>query len=122
VHAQPPKEHSNRRAIPTMAFLLQPGGLAGSECHWARQNQPLMELRGSGAQGSDRVLSSLKTWSEPIGCRISEATRFCISPAPAATSGASKKAERAFMQLAHFSQPETEAPSSTGAPLTIETR
>ena len=50
-----------------------------------------------------------------------EATRFSISPATASTSGASKKAERAFMQLAHFSQPKTEAPSSTGAPLRIET-
>src|SRR5208282_943062 len=53
---------------------------------------------------------------------IPEATRLSVSPAPAATSGARKKAERAFIQLAHFSQPEPEAPSSTGAPLTIETR
>jgi len=53
---------------------------------------------------------------------MSEATQFSISLAPASSSGANKKAERAFMQLAHFSQPKTEAPSPTGAPLTIETR
>ena len=50
-----------------------------------------------------------------------EATRFSISPATASTSGASKKAERAFMQLAHFSQPKMEAPLPTGALLTMET-
>jgi len=27
-----------------------------------------------------------------------------------------------FMQLAHFGQPKTKAPSPTGPPLTIETR
>jgi hypothetical protein len=53
--------------------------------------------------------------------RISEATRSSISPATASTSGASKKAERAFMQLAHFSQPKMEAPLPTRALLTIET-
>lgn len=37
------------------------------------------------------------------------------------TSRARKKAERAFMQSTHFSQPKTGAPSPTGAPLTIGT-
>src|SRR5271157_5602737 len=65
---------------------------------------------------------SMSQWPNSTGAhRISEATRFSISPAPASTSVASKKAERAFLQLAHFSQPKTAAPSPTGAPLTIET-
>ena len=64
----------------------------------------------------------MSQWPNSTGAyRISEATRFSISPASAGTSEASKKAERASMQLAHFSQPKTEAPSSTGAPLRIET-
>src|SRR5271157_1470404 len=69
---------------------------------------------------ASRLLMS--QWPNSTGAhRISEATRFSISPATASTSGASKKAERAFMQLAHFSQPKTEAPLPTGALLTIET-
>ncbi len=36
-------------------------------------------------------------------------------------SGRVRKAERAFMQLAHFSQPKMEAPLPTGALLTMET-
>src|SRR5271157_1588178 len=69
---------------------------------------------------ASRLLMS--QWPNSTGAyRISEATRFSISPASAGTSEASKKAERASMQLAHFSQPKTEAPSSTGAPLRIET-
>src|SRR5271157_5421231 len=56
------------------------------------------------------------------GCAThSKAARFSITPALASSSGASKKTERVFMQLARFSQPKTEAPSPTGAPLTIET-
>ena len=54
--------------------------------------------------------------------RSSEATSFSISLAPAGTSEASKKAEMAFMQLAHFGQRKTKALSPTGAPLGIETR
>src|SRR5271157_4751800 len=69
---------------------------------------------------ASRLLMS--QWPNSTGAhRISEGTWFSISPATASTSGASKKAERASMQLAHFSQPVTEAPSPTGAPPTIET-
>jgi len=53
--------------------------------------------------------------------RISEATGLSISPAPTNSSGASKKAEMALMQLACFSQPKTQASPPTGAALTIET-
>jgi hypothetical protein len=49
--------------------------------------------------------------------RISEATRFSISHAPANSSWASKKAEMAFMQLAYFGQPKTKALSPTGVEL-----
>jgi hypothetical protein len=57
---------------------------------------------------ASRLLMS--QWPNSTGAhRISEETRFSISPATASTSGASKKAERAFMQLAHFSQPNTRA-------------
>ena len=69
---------------------------------------------------ASRLLMS--QWPNSTGAyRISEATRFSISPASAGTSEASKKAERAFMQLAHFSQPKMEAPLPTRALLTIET-
>ena len=65
----------------------------------------------------------ISRWPNSTGARrIFEATQFSISPAPASTSGARKKAERAFVQLAHFSQPKTEEPSPNGAPLMIETR
>ena len=64
----------------------------------------------------------MSQWPNSTGAqRMFEATRFSISPATASTSGASKKAERAFMQLAHFSQPKMEAPLPTGALLTMET-
>ncbi len=52
--------------------------------------------------------------------RISEATQFSISPAPANSSGASKKAENGLMQVVHFGQPKTRAPSPTEPPLSIE--
>src|SRR5271157_2916423 len=69
---------------------------------------------------ASRLLMS--QWPNSTGAhRMFEAARFSISPASASTSGASKKAERAFMQLAHFSQPKTEAPLPSGALLTIET-
>ena len=64
----------------------------------------------------------MSQWPNSTGAqRMFEATRFSISPATASTSGASKKAERAFMQLAHFSQPKMEAPLPTGTLLTMET-
>ena len=69
---------------------------------------------------ASRLLMS--QWPNSTGAqRMFEATRFSISPATASTSGASKKAERAFMQLAHFSQSKMEAPLPTGALLTMET-
>ncbi len=69
---------------------------------------------------ASRLLMS--QWPNSTGAqRMFEATRFSISPASASTSGASKKAKRAFLQLAHFSQAKTEAPLPTGALLTMET-
>src|SRR5271157_5034964 len=66
---------------------------------------------------------SMSRWSNSTGAqRSSEATRLSISPAPANSSGATKKAEMGFMQLAHFGQPKPKAPSPTGPPLTIKTR
>src|SRR5208282_2120875 len=59
---------------------------------------------------ASRLLMS--QWSNSTGAhRISEATRFSISPASAGTSETSKKGEGASKQLAHFSQPETRASS-----------
>jgi hypothetical protein len=67
--------------------------------------------------------SLMSQWPNSTGAhRISEATRFSISPATASTSGASDKDERAFIQLAHFSQPKTKAPTPRGPHFTIETR
>src|SRR5271166_944191 len=75
----------------------------------------------SGDLWASRLLIS--QWPNSTGAHgISEATRFSISPAPANSSGASKKAEMGLMQLAHFGQPKTKAPSPSGPPLTIETR
>src|SRR5271163_4826217 len=60
----------------------------------------------SGDFWTSRLLTS--QWPNSTGAhRISEATRFSISPATASTSGASKKAEGTFLQLAHFTQPKT---------------
>src|SRR5271157_1472938 len=63
---------------------------------------------------ASRLLMS--QWSNSTGAhRISEATRFSISPASAGTSETSKKGEGASKQLAHFSQPETRASSLHGS-------
>ena len=64
----------------------------------------------SGDLWASRLLMS--QWPNSTSAhRISEATQFSISSAPASTSRASKKAEKTFTQLAQFSQPKTEAPS-----------
>ena len=64
---------------------------------------------------------SMSRWSNTTESqRSSEATRLSISPAPTDSSEVSKKAETAFSQLAHFSQPQTKAQPPTGPP--IETR
>jgi len=58
----------------------------------------------------------MSQWPNSTGAyRISEATRFSISPASAGTSETSKKGEGASKQLAHFSQPDTRASSLHGS-------
>jgi len=74
----------------------------------------------SGDLWASRLLMS--QWPNSTGAdRISEATQFSISPAPASTSAASKKGEGTTRQLAHFGQPLVEAFFSRH-PSTIETR
>src|SRR3974377_2075494 len=74
----------------------------------------------SGDLWASRLLMS--QWPNSTGAdRISEATQFSISPAPASTSAASKKGEGTTRQLAHFGQPLVEAFFSRN-PSTIETR
>jgi len=55
------------------------------------------------------------------GCNPEKQLGSACRPRLQAQAGRARKAERAFMQSAHFSQPKPEVPSPTGAPLTIET-
>src|SRR5271157_5427257 len=75
----------------------------------------------SGDLWTSRLLIS--QWPNSTGAhRISEATRFSISPASAGTSEASKKGKGASKQLAHFSQAKTRGSSLHGSTPSIETR
>jgi hypothetical protein len=84
--------------------------------HFRAQHERFGFLTARNHVSSDFWASRLLTsqWPNSTGAhRISEATRFSISPATASTSGASRKAERNFIHLAHFSQSKTWVRSPT---------